>query len=318
MTLINHFTRQMALTMIGLGLTGCLMPATGWAQAAPSDPVSKVVIAAPSANINVTPRRVVFDSTKRTEAVYVFNQGTAAVTVDVALVDNVMLPSGEIVPLDKLEQRSPTDRAVAQRLNSARELILASPSRVTLPPGKGRTIRLRAGSPGATAGAELRTHLAVTTVPSADTGLTAQAAAAPSPRELGFKIQSVFGISIPLILRNGPVDASATIANMKIATIDAPVGAGGELQRVPALTFDLARIGANSIFGNIEVKLKTKKSNDIIGFVRGLAVYPEISSRRVAVPLTRLPQAGETVSVTFISDDPQLANLRSAGTMIVP
>ncbi len=100
--------------------------------------------------------------------------------------------------------------------------------------------------------------------------------------------------------------------------IDAPVGPTGEVRRVQALIFDLTRTGSGSIFGNLEVKSQDKKHNDIIGYIRGIAVYPEIDGRRVAIPLTRVPQSGETVSVTFISDDPQLPNLRPTGTLIVP
>jgi len=310
-----RFARLAALTMISAAT--CLMASAGAAQDAPGKEPAKVVVTTPSANLNITPRRVVFDTVKRTEAVFVFNQGNSPVTVDVSLVDNVMLANGEIVPLDKLAQKSPADQAVAARLQSARDLILASPSRLTLPPGKGRTIRLRATAPATAGSAELRTHLAVTTVPSADSGLTAEAAAAPHAGELAFKIQSIFGISIPLILRNGPVEATATISDLKIATVEAPVGPTGEVRTVPALTFALARGGTGSIFGNLEVKSKDKNRNENMGFVRGLAVYPEISGRRVVIPLIRQPQPGETLTVSFTSDDPQLPNLHASGMLTV-
>lgn len=312
----SRLARPVALTMIAAGL--CLSPTAVAAQEQARPPAANVVVAAPTANINITPRRVVFDPLKRTESVYVFNQGTAPVTVDVTLIDNVMLPSGEILPLEKLAQRTAAEQAVGASLRSARDLILASPSRLILAPGKGRTIRLRADLGSATDAAELRTHLAVTTVPTADAGLTAETAAAARPGELAFRIQSVFGVSIPLILRQGPVDAAATISDLKIETIDAPFGPAGELRRGPVLTFSLNRTGASSIFGNIEARSNSGKTNEIIGFIRGLAVYPEIGGRRVAMPLSRLPQSGEKLSVTFVSDDPQLGKLRANGTMIVP
>ena len=318
------FVRRAALTMFTLACG--LQAVAGHAQAAPpalaagpdsAAPVPAVTIAAPSANINITPRRVVFDPIKRTEAVYVFNQGTAPVTVDVTLVDNVMLASGEIVPLDKIAERSKADQATAGRLKSARDLILASPSRLILPPGKGRTVRLRAALPPSNDSAELRTHLAVTTVPAAETGLTAEAAAAPRVGELAFKIQSVFGISIPLIVRPAAIVPVAAISDLKVEMLDAPTGPTGELRRVPVLSFALARSGTGSIFGNIEARV-AGKSNEIIGYVRGLGVYAELETRKVAMPLTRLPRPGETITVTFISDDPQLPKLRATGTMIAP
>jgi hypothetical protein len=315
---LRLFARRATLTMI-FGAS-CLGSSLSVAQEVPGVPVSSVPVAAPAANINITPRRVVFDSNKRTEAVYVFNQGTAPVTVDVALVDNVMLPSGEIVPLAQLEHRSPSDRAVGGRLRSARDFLLATPTRMVLQPGKGRTIRLRASLPSeAGSGAEWRSHLTVTTVPTPDAGVTAETAAgAAGSSELGFRIQSVFGISIPLIMRDGPILATAAISDMKIELLDAPSGPAGELRRVPVLTFALTRAGSNSIFGNLEAKSDATNAKELIGFIRGLAVYPEIDGRRVAMPLTRMPRSGETVTVSFVSDDPQLGNVRTSGTLTVP
>lgn len=104
-----RFARQAALTMISMA--SCLVSTVAPAQETAAQAPVRSFVAAPVANINITPRRVVFDGTKRTEAVYVFNQGTAPVTVDVGLVDNVMLRNGEIVPPEKLAKRDAADQA---------------------------------------------------------------------------------------------------------------------------------------------------------------------------------------------------------------
>lgn len=159
-------------------------------------PAAQVALpAAGAANINITPRRVIFDRSKRTEAVFVFNQGNTPVTVDVALVDNAMLPSGEIVPISRIADHGPAAQAVAAKVRSAKPFVLAAPSRLTLPPGQGRTIRVRATLADSATSDEFRTHLTVTTVPAPDAGLTAEQAAATEKGELVLRIQSVFGIS---------------------------------------------------------------------------------------------------------------------------
>lgn len=305
--------RFIALTMICLGWTVSAGSAA-WAQT----PTAQAASAAPAANINITPRRVVFDAGKRTEAVYVFNQGSAPVTVDVALVDNVMLSSGEIAPLGEIPLKGSEAQTAASRMRSARDLILATPSRVTLEPGKGKAIRIRASLPDDAGDHEWRSHLTVSTVPSADMGITAEAASAPRKGELAFRIQSVFGISIPLIVRSGSVTAGVTLGAISRDHGTAPGPDGAATRNVPMLTFDLTRSGANSIYGNLEARIDGKGTREVIGFIRGIAVYPELDKRRVAMPLTREPRSGETVTVTFFADDPQLNGLQTSGRFTAP
>ena len=71
--------------------------------------------------------------------------------------------------------------------------------------------------------------------------------------------------------------------------------------RTTILAFDLARLGANSLFGNLEVR--SAGGDDVIGLARGVGVYPEIDSRLVRIPLRRQPAAGEVLEVTFVDDD---------------
>lgn len=259
---------------------------------------------AAAANINLTPRRVIFDRTKRTEAVYVFNQGNTPVTVDVALVDNAMLPSGEIVPLARLSERDGAAQIIGGKVRSAKPFLLAAPSRLTLPPGQGKTIRVRATLADGAAGGEYRSHLTVTTVPTADSGLTAEQAAASEKGELVLRIQSVFGISIPLIVRSAAADGTATIG--PITQVVTPEG--------PALTVPLRRQGTTSLYGNIE--LRTAK--EVVGVVRGIAVYPEVDERVALVPLMRPLRKGEAVTAIFTADNAKKAEPIASGSFTAP
>ena len=246
-------------------------------------------LATGAANINITPRRVIFDRNKRTEAVYLFNQGNAAVTVDVALVDNVMLPNGELVPVSRAVERGPEVEAQAQRIQSAVPMLLATPSRLTLAPGQGKTIRIRATLPTNDTATEYRTHLTVTTVPPADTGLTAEQAAASARGELVLRIQSVFGLSIPLIVRAGETSATASIGPIALGT-----DAGQPVLEVP-----IGREGTASLYGNLEARVS---KTEVVGFVRGLGVYAELSQRMAKIPLNRKLGKGEKVTVTYFAE----------------
>lgn len=265
-------------------------------------PAAQVALpTAGAANINITPRRVIFDRSKRTEAVFVFNQGNTPVTVDVALVDNAMLPSGEIVPISRIADHGPAAEAVAAKVRSAKPFVLAAPSRLTLPPGQGRTIRVRATLADGATSDEFRTHLTVTTVPAPDAGLTAEQAAAAEKGELVLRIQSVFGISIPLIVRSGSPDATGAIGSMAVA----------QTAKGPVLSLALRRKGATSLYGNVEVR----SGKELVGIVRGIAVYPELDERIAQVPLLRPLKRGETVTATFIADDAKQAQPVATGTL---
>ena len=293
---IRSLRRPLPLTMFAMLAATLVVPA----HAGETPPPAPQIAATGVAQINLTPRRVVFDRSKRTEAIYVFNQGNTAVTVDVALIDNVMLSSGEIVPLARVAEKGPEAEAIAATVRSARPLIVAAPSRLTLAPGQGKTVRLRTTLPDTADGAEYRTHLTVTTVPPADTGLTAEQAAAVGRGELVLRIQSVFGVSIPLIVRNGTQPASATLDGFAAETT--PDG--------QALALTIGRSGAGSLYGNIEVRAG---KDEIVGLVRGIGVYPEIAGRRALVPLMRPLRRGETVTVRYFAEDSRQGEAMASG-----
>jgi P pilus assembly chaperone PapD len=268
-----------------------------------------------AANLNISPRRVIFTPANRTAAVYVFNQGTVPVLVDVSLADNVMLPSGEIVPTANAEGRGADFAQALGRLHSARDLILASPSRVSLPAGEGRTIRLRAMMPDGAAPDELRTHLTVTTVPSPNAGLTAENASALQADELRFSVQTTFGISIPLIVRTG---ALGTGAQFGVMSLEKPTGQDQADGVAAILVVPVSRSGEKSLYGNIAVRSGSGKNAGVIGLVRGVGVYAEQDQRIVRVPLSRQPAHGETLTVTLTDEESGSGKTLFTDSLVVP
>lgn len=270
-------------------------PAVAAAEQAPDTTVG--------VNLNITPKRLTFDRNTRSATVYIFNQGTTAATFDISMVDRVMLPSGEIRPVSELTD-DPAMKALTGRLHSARDLLLATPRRATLAPGEGQTIRVRASQPPAAANgaAEYRSHLTVTTIPPRGTGITAEQAAATNPEQLSFRIQSVFGIAIPVIIRPEPIDAQGSIANASIDYAGTSPDGTGQPVRTPILSFDMLRTGANSLFGNVEIR-GDGSDKEPLGIARGIGIYPEIDLRTIRIPLRRAPHPGEQLEILFIDDD---------------
>ena len=267
----------------------------------PAAAQSASVTAASIPNINVTPRRVIFTARKRSEAVFVFNQGATPITVDISLIDNVMLPTGEIMPVAEAMKRGGAAADMAAKITSARAGMIVSPSRMQLGAGKGRTVRIQApiGADGAVG--EARSHLTITTVPPASSGLTAEQAAEASRRgELSFNVQTIFGISIPVIVRAGVPTAQVSFGPLTLARDAAQPPARGT---VSVLVVPINRSGTRSVYGNLEVRAGKGKSTEVIGLARGLGVYPELDQRIVRLALSRQPRIGEVLSVTYYDDE---------------
>jgi hypothetical protein len=91
----------------------------------------------------------------------------------------------------------------------------------------------------------------------------------------GLKIQliPIYGISIPIIVRKGNLQATAAMSNVRMTTDN----------EGPALEFDLSRKGDKSVFGEIHV---TKPGvAEPLSIAKGIAIYPEIASRNVSLPM---------------------------------
>lgn len=280
-----------------LAAGGLCVPATAQTPA-PADPAANITTIA--ANLNISPKRVTFDRNTRSTTVYIFNQGTAPASFDISLIDRMMLPDGQIMPVEDAANK-PELGPVLSQVKSAKAMLQASPRRATLEPGKGQTIRIRA-LPGADlADGEYRTHLTVTTIPPRDIGLTAEQASSGAPGELRFTVNSVFGISIPAIVRIGEPDVRAGIENVKIDYAEVSPDGVAPPRRTAFAVIDLVRGGPNSLFGNVEIKAPNEK--EPIGVARGVGVYTEIPRRTMRIPLNRAPKAGEKLEISFTDDD---------------
>ncbi|HZZ66734.1 MAG TPA: hypothetical protein VFE18_01035 [Phenylobacterium sp.] len=269
-------------------------------------PATTVIAPVSGANLNISPKRITFDRNHRSGTVYIFNQGTGPGTFDISLIDRVMLPDGQIMPLSEAQAR-PETKAVADRLKSAQSILQVAPRRVTLNPGQGQTVRLRiigapnSASTDAGAGGELRTHLTISTLPPRDAGVTAEAAAAnATPNQLRFQINALLGLSVPAIVRLGDTDVRAGIENARVnlELLNGPAG-----PRTPTLSLDLVRLGQTSLFGNFEVRVAGDPRGPPLGLSRGVGVYTEIDRRAIRIPLTRALAPGEHLEVTFTDDD---------------
>lgn len=286
--------RMLTKCMLGLSLLAAT-PTGSFAQA--------------GADLNVSPKRIVFSAETRSSTVLVFNRGGSEVTYNIDLVDRVMTPDGQIISVADAAAK-PEAASVAKKVASATALINFTPRRVTLKPGDSQTIRIRVLRPPELAAGEYRTHLTITAAPPEDTGLTAEQAVSASDGKVAVRLVTVFSISIPLIVRQGGPDVGATITDVKY--LDAEPAGG-------ALSLQLTRKGASSLFGDVEVRpAGAPRATVPLGLIRGVGVYPEIDRRLVQFKLSRALVRGEHLDIVFRDDDTRSGETLAAVPFTVP
>lgn len=249
-------------------------PGIGAFLAAVSLAISTPMPAQAAGDLLVAPTRIVLDGRRGTEVI-LNNVGVEEATYRISLELRRMNDIGKLDDV-KPEEANATERA-------ALEIIRFAPRRVTLPPNQPQSIRIGLQGTEALPDGEYRAHMLFRAIPKAPDPVAEEGPAT------GLKINliPVYGVTIPVIVRKGELKATAAIA-------DAGIIAG----EIPELQFHLNRTGDRSVFGEVHVT-KPGVAEPVL-VAKGIAVYPELNGRRVALPL----------------DPDQLAKLKGGETVI--
>lgn len=224
----------------------------------------------------VHPTRVVFDGNTRTAQIDVINSGTETMTYRISVIRRRMTETGEFTPVEQ--------PATDERFSD--EMIRYSPRQVILPPGVAQAVRIQIRKPAGLEEGEYRSHLLFQALPPAR-----EAAASPvavESNELDIRLEAVYSVSIPLIVRQGPTSAEVAIRDVAV--------------RDNAVSFTLDREGTRSVYGDLIVSVRGGRGPDrVIARANGVAVYTPNKTRRVRLPLPAdaLPLSAGELRVAF-------------------
>lgn len=239
-----------------------------------------LLIAAPPAaagvgDLLVAPTRIVLNGRRGTEVI-LNNIGDDVATYRISVELRRMTPDGRLADV--------TDPSAAEK--AAQDMILYAPRRVTLPPNQPQAIRLSARAPQGLADGEYRVHLLFRAIP------PPRPPVQPGQKVEGvaFQLIPIYGVTIPVIVRLGNLEAKAGLANVRKVVEDGK----------PAISLDITRSGDRSTFG--EVRVLKAGVKDPIAVVRGIAVYTELGQRSVTIPIdpAHLAQATGPVTVQYV------------------
>lgn len=242
---------------------------------------ASIAIMAPSSpayaagDLLVAPTRLALADTGSGE-VLLSNKGAETATYRISTVLKRMQPDGQFedIAVTTPEQQSLTD------------MISYAPRRVVLGPGQTQTVRVGVRMPPGMAEGEYRVHLLFRAVPT-----PGQAVDIAAQTGVSIALTPVYGVTIPVIVRKGALDAGIAIENARLSRSD---GQG-------AISLDLVRNGNRSVYGSI--KLFKAGTPEPVVLLRGIALYTELDRRTVTIGLTQADMTKLTGPVTLRFDE---------------
>ena len=210
----------------------------------------------------VAPTRVVINGAGNAEVV-LSNIGAQPATYRISLELRRMEESGDFSEVD--------EAAMTEAERAARDMVRYAPRRVTLLPGQPQAVRLSVRPPEGLPDGEYRVHMSFRAIPATPSAEEAEEAAAPA-NGVSIKLTPIYGITIPIFLRKGILEAGAEIAGASLVKL------GGR----DFLQITMTRTGKRSVYG--ELTGRTARGEKLF-VLRGVAVYPELAQRQVQVPI---------------------------------
>ncbi len=215
----------------------------------------------------VAPTRVVINNGGNAELV-LSNIGNTEATYRIGIELRRMTEDGDFLDVSDAEANA-TEKAAA-------EMVRYAPRRITLLPGQPQAVRLSARPAPELPDGEYRVHMSFRAIPPALSPEEAQKQAAAGG--LTIRLTPVYGITIPVFVRKGQLQAGATLVNPHL------VKSGPE----SFLDVTVNRNGNRSVYGELIGK---GARGETLFNLRGVAVYPEVAHRSVRIPLNAEQQA---------------------------
>jgi hypothetical protein len=238
-------------------------------------------------NLLVTPKRVVFEGSKKSEELNLANVGKDSATFVISFIQIRMNEDGTFEKI--------TGPDSAQRF--ADKYIRFFPRTVTLAPNEAQTVKMQLTRIGELLPGEYRSHLYFRAVP-VKAPLGEKEVAVPDS-SISVKLVPVFGISMPVIVRVGPSDSRVHLAEASFMETDSQ----------PSLNITFERSGNMSVYGDVFVDYVSNEGKTTrVGIVKGLAVYTPNARRRFQLILDKNPDVNYhsgRLHVTYSDQSPK-------------
>ena len=237
-------------------------------------------------DLMVMPKRLVFDGSQRSQEINLANTGKDTAIYAISFINYRMTEDG------KFEQIETPDEG--QRF--ATDFLRYFPRRVTLAPNEAQTIRVQLTRTGNLEEGEYRSHVYFRAV---DNQVALGEAEQMNSGGISINIKTIFGISIPVIIRHGKSTTEVSLSDVEL----------NFEEENPRLSLVINRTGNMSVYGNLKVEhISSTGKTTVVGLVKGISVYTPNPSRQFNMVLNQLNglnfKSGK-LKVTYTSDTDQ-------------
>lgn len=251
-------------------------------------------------NLLVTPRRVVFDGTKRSIDLNLANIGNDTATYAISLVQIRMTENGGF---ETITEPDPGQNFADQNLRYF-------PRSVTLPPNEAQVVKVQVVRTAQLAPGEYRSHFYFRSVPKIRP--LGEEKTVRDSNTISVRLTPVFGITIPAIIRVGESNTKVTLSDLALDIAE---------DSIPTLSLKFNRSGNFSVYGDLAVDYVSPQGTVThVGAANGIAVYTPNSARRFQFSLNKVPgvdfRSGKLLVVFSASSDVKPAKLAEAELLL--
>jgi hypothetical protein len=213
----------------------------------------------------ITPRRVVFEGNRQRQEITLANTGQDTARYSISFVQYRMTEEGGFEQID-----SPDPGQLF-----ADAYLRFFPRTVTLAPNESQVVRMQLRRLPDMVDGEYRSHMYFRAVP--DERPLGEEDILSDTSAIGIRLVPIFGITIPVIIRIGDLNAGVKLSNLSLQqNEDAP----------PDFSLTMNREGNQSVYGDLTINYVLADGEPIeVGIVRGIAVYTPNSKRNFSMQL---------------------------------
>lgn len=214
-------------------------------------------------NLLVTPKRVVFDGSARSQELNLANTGSDTATYQISFIQIRMKDDGSF------EQITTPDSA---QLFADKNLRFF-PRSVTLGPNEAQTLKIQVSRTDQLKPGEYRSHLYLR----ANSNSKPLGTTINKDSGISVSLVPIFGISLPIIIRIGESNTQVSLSDVTLAW---------DNNAKPFVSMSFNRAGNMSQYGDLSVNhISPEGKSTNLAMIRGIAVYTPNTVRHLRVPL---------------------------------
>ncbi len=217
-------------------------------------------------NLLITPRRVVFDGSKRTITLNLANIGNDTATYSISLVQIRMTKEGAF---ETITEPDPGQKFADKNLRFF-------PRSVTLPPNEAQVVKVQLIKASKLSPGEYRSHFYFRSVPKVNP--LGEEEAKADTTAISVRLTPVFGITIPVIIRVGKSNTKVTLSDLELKIAE---------NNTAVFSLQFNRTGNFSVYGDLTVDhISPQGVTTRVGMANGIAVYTPNTVRRFSFKLS--------------------------------